>query len=140
MFTGLNILSKKNRKGLTLLEVLIAALLMTIIFAGVSSIYLTSRIIYIASSNKVIIGYELQYASQHIYKYVMRGIGDKNAPAFQISAGNTQLDINIHDNDLASQPSLQPLTLATYGNTTNCRYRYDSGNKILWFKVGNGAE
>ena len=136
MFNGLRKLTKNNRKGLTLLELLIAVVLMSVIFMGVSSLYLASRKLYVASSDKVIIGYELQYAAQHIYKYAMRGIGDKGAPAFTISAANTQLDITVHDNDLASPPSLQPLTAANYGNVTNCSYYYDSGTKSLMFRKG----
>ena len=136
MFNGLRLLTKKNRKGVTLLELLIAVVLMSVMFMAVSSLYLASRRLFVASSDKVIIGYELQYAAQHIYKYAMRGMGDKGAPAFVISAANTQLDINVHNNDLASPPSLQPLTAATYGNVTNCRYYYNSATKSLMFDKG----
>lgn len=136
MLIGLRLLIKNNKKGLTLLELLIAIVLLSVIFMGVSSLYLASRKLYVTSSNKVIIGYELQYAAQHIYKNVMRGIGDKAAPAFEISAANTQLDITVHDNDLALPPSLEPLTAATYGDVTNCAYYFDAGTSSLMFRQG----
>jgi len=104
---------------------------MNVIFVGVSSLYLTARTIYIASTNKVILGYELQYASQHIYKYVMRAIGDKNMPAFTITGG-TQLDISINDND--------PLTSANYSSVTNYKYRYDAAAKALMFQADTNPE
>ena len=139
MFNGLRLLTKNNRKGLTLLELLIAVVLLSVIFLAVSNLYITSRKFFIVSSNKVIIGYELQYAAQHIYKYVMRGMGDKNTPAFEVSVANTRLDINVHDNDLALPPSLQPLTAANYGDVTNCSYYYDAVGKSLMFRQGAGA-
>lgn len=128
---GMNPLSK-DRRGLSLLEVLIAVLLMSVIFMGVSSLYLAGRKFYIASSDKVIIGYEAQYAIQHIYKYVMRGIGDENAPPFQIT-GSTQLDISINDSD--------PLTSANYtSGVENYRYRYNAIAKKIYFRAGSGTE
>lgn len=105
---------------------------MSVIFLGVSNLYLASRKFYIASSNKTIIGSEVQYAIQHIYKYVMMGMGDKNTPPFQIT-GATQLDMNINDSD--------PLTSANYSSgVENYRYRYDAGAKKIYFSVGFGSE
>lgn len=121
----------KNKKGLTLIEVMIAVLLMSVIFLGVSSLYIASQKFYITSSDKVIIANEAQYAIQHIYKYVMRGMGDKSTPSFQVT-GATQLDININNND--------PLTMANYASVENYRYRYDAAAKKLYFKVGAGSE
>ena len=78
-------LSKIDKKGLTLLEVLIAVVLMSIVFMAVSSLYIGGRKFHIDSNDKVIISYELQYAAQHIYKYVMKGMGYINTPPFQIT-------------------------------------------------------
>ena len=129
----------KNKKGVTMAEIIMAALLLSLIFLAVSSLYVASQKFYLGSSQKVIIGYEAQYAIQHIYKYAMKGIGDKNTPAFQIYSlgvpalsGDT-VDINISNND--------PLTMANYGtNITNYRYRYDADAKKIYFKVGSGSE
>lgn len=122
----------KNNTGLTMLEVMMVVLLMSVVLLGVSSLYVASQKFYIGSSDKVIVGSEVQYAIQHINKYMMRGIGDKNTRPFQIT-GETQLDISISAND--------PLTIANYEtNVTNYRYRYDAGTKKLWFKAGSGAE
>lgn len=117
---------------MTLLETLIAVVLMSVIFMGVSSLYLASTKLYISANDRVITSSELQYAVQHMYKYIMRGIGDKNTPPFQIT-GETQVDISISNNN--------PLTMANYGtNITNYRYRYDAETKKIWFKTGSSAE
>ncbi len=128
--TGLSRLFR-NKTGLTMVEIMIAVLLMGVVFLGISSLYVASQRFYLTSSDKATINNETQYAIQHIYKYVMRGIGDKNTPPFQIT-GATQLDISINDND--------PLTSANYGNIVNYRYRYDSNAKKLYFKIGSGSE
>jgi len=124
MFNGLRLLTKKNRKGVTLLELLIAVVLMSVIFMAVSSLYLASRRLFVASSDKVIIGYELQYAAQHIYKYAMRGMGDKGAPAFEYyPPGNAKLDIRINSNN--------PLAASNYSNIATYSY-YQSGDKLMF--------
>lgn len=129
--TGMNRLFK-NQTGLTMIEIMITVLLMSVVFLGVSSLYVTSQKFYITSSGKAIIGNEVQYAIQHIYKYVVRGMGDKNTPAFQITSA-TQLDISINDSD--------PLTSANYSSgVENYRYRYDADAKKIYFKVGSGSE
>jgi len=125
----------KNKEGTTLTELIIATLLLSVVFMAVSSVYLTARKMYLASQDKVIISYELQYASQHIYKNVMRSIGDIHTPAFQTVpvTGGPQLGIRIHNNDLSLPPSLQPLTEASYNNVTDYSYYYDAiGHKLMF--------
>ncbi len=122
----------KNKTGVTIIETMLAVLLMSVVILGVSSLYITSQKFYIASSGNAIIGNEVQYAIQHIYKYVMMGMGDKNTPPFQIT-GEAQLDININDSD--------PLTSVNYSSgVENYRYRYDADAKKIYFRVGSGSE
>jgi len=122
----------RAKAGLTLVEMMIAMLLLSIVFLAASSLCVASQRFYLTSSNRVIISNEAQFVIQHIYKYAMKGIGDKNTPAFQITGG-TQLDINISGNN--------PLTMDNYStNITNYRYRYDAGAKKIYFKVGSGGE
>lgn len=120
----------KNKAGLTMMELLVATLLLGVIFLGVSSVYLAARKLYVTASEKVIIGYELQYASQHIYKYVMRGIGDINSPAIPDPAGGDTLTIGINEND--------PLTAANY-NTNVKIYRYRKNGNALEFDIDGAA-
>lgn len=121
----MNLLSK-NKKGLTLIEILIAVLLMSIIFLGVSSLYLASRKLYVASSEKSIIGYEIQYAIQHIYKNTMAAIGDEtSAPGTSaIDVPNAErVDLRINSND--------PVTSSNYSTVTTYSY-YKSGNTLVF--------
>ena len=116
----------KNRKGLTLIEVLISVLLMSVIFLGVSSLYLACRKLYVASSEKSIIGYEIQYAIQHIYKNTMAAIGDEtSAPATSaIDVPNAErVDLRINNND--------PVTSSNYSTVTTYSY-YKSGNTLIF--------
>ena len=113
-------------------EMLVATLLLSVIFLAVSSLYVASQKFYITATEKVTVGYEVQYAIQHIYKYAMRGMGDKSTAPFQITGG-TQLDISINNSD--------PLTIANYASgIENYRYRYDSTAKKIYFQAGSGAE
>jgi hypothetical protein len=119
-----------NIIGLTLIEVLLSTLLMSVVFLAVSALYVSSQKLFFASNDKVIISYELQYAIQHIYKYAMQGIGDKNSPAIPDPDGGDTLTININTND--------PLNSANYSNTTTYRY-YKSDNELI-FDNGSTTE
>jgi prepilin-type N-terminal cleavage/methylation domain-containing protein len=125
MLTGMSRVYKNNT-GMTLTEVLIATLLLSVVFLAVSSLYLGSRKLYIASTEKVILGYELQYASQHIYKNAMRAIGDEISPpassAIQVPDAET-LNININTND--------PLTSDNYSDVITYSY-YKSGDTLMF--------
>ena len=115
-----------------MLELIISVVLLSVVFLGVSSLYVASQKFHITATQRATIGSEVQYAIQHIYKYVMRGMGDKNTAPFQIT-GATQLDININDSD--------PLTSANYSSgMENYRYRYDATAKKLYFQIGSGGE
>jgi prepilin-type N-terminal cleavage/methylation domain-containing protein len=119
----------KNRKGITLLELLIAVVLLSVVFLGVSAIYITSFRIHTASNDKVIVGYEAQYAIQHIYKYVMQAIGDKASPAVDV-VSSEKVNIRIPNND--------PVSMANYNDVTTCSY-YKS-EKALIFDNGSTQE
>lgn len=116
----------KNKTGLTMVEVLVSTLLIGVVFLGVSSLYLASRKLYITASERAIIGYEVQYASQHIYKNVMRAIGDESSPpaTSAIDVPNAEwVDLRINSND--------PLTRANYSTVTTYSY-YKSGNTLIF--------
>ncbi|OIO32831.1 MAG: hypothetical protein AUJ70_04690 [Candidatus Omnitrophica bacterium CG1_02_40_15] len=117
----------KKQTGLTMIEVMIAVLLMSVIFLGVSSIYVASWKFYIASSNKAIIGSEVQYAIQHIYKNVMQAIGDETSPlttsAIDVPSAE-RVDFRINNND--------PITRSNYSTVTTYSY-YKSGNTFVFY-------
>ncbi|MCX5693214.1 MAG: hypothetical protein NTX47_05995 [Candidatus Omnitrophica bacterium] len=120
----------KNQKALTMVEVIIATLLISLIFLAVSSLHVASQKFYITSSQKVMIGYEVQYAIQHIYKNAMMGIGDINSPAIPDPGGGDTLTIRINENN--------PLTAANY-NTNVKIYRYRKNGNALEFDI-DGAD
>ncbi|MDP2922021.1 MAG: prepilin-type N-terminal cleavage/methylation domain-containing protein [Candidatus Omnitrophota bacterium] len=123
-----------NKKGVTLLEILIAVLLMSVIFLAVSSLYLAARRFYITARDKAVISSEAQYAIQHIYKYAMQAMGDKNTAPFTVTAN--QLDIRIYTG------AADPITSTAYGNSSNYTsysYTYNDTDKKLYFQEGSGS-
>ena len=128
-----------NKKGMTLTEVLMAGLLLSVIFLAVSSLYVASQKMFIQRDNKVIISYELQYASQHIYKNVMRAIGHAGRGGRQerreflpirILGGGQRLGIRINNNN--------PITRDNYIDVDTCTYS-KTGNELI-FNHGNSSE
>jgi len=118
----------KKQTGVTMIEVMIAVLLMSVVFLGVSSLYVASQKFYIASSNKAIIGSEVQYAIQHIYKNVMQAIGDETSPpgtsAIYVDVSNAErVDFRINNND--------PITRSNYSTVTTYSY-YKSENTFVF--------
>jgi prepilin-type N-terminal cleavage/methylation domain-containing protein len=120
----------KDKSGLTLLEMIAAVLLLSVVFLAVSSLYVASQKFYITATQRVTAGYEVQYAIQHIYKNAMMGIGDINLPAIPDPAGGDTLTIRISEND--------PLTAANY-NTNVKIYRYRKNGNALEFDIDGAA-
>ena len=122
-----------NKKGLTLVELIIATLLISMVFLAVSALYVASYRLFLTANDRVIISYELQYAMEHIYRNVMKGIGDETSSpgsrSIEIPDSET-LNIEINNSD--------PLDQSNYANTTTYSY-WRSGN-LLMFDNGSGAE
>lgn len=121
----------RNKTGLTLVEVMIATLLLSIVFLAVSSLYFASQKFYLTAIQRVTIGYEVQYAIQHIYKNTMQAIGDEtSAPGTSgiqlpndTSTTTQRLDIRINTNN--------PVTSGNYSSATTYSY-YLSGNALIF--------
>ncbi|MFC1623875.1 hypothetical protein ACFL28_00940 [Candidatus Omnitrophota bacterium] len=99
-----------NNKGVTLTEVIMAALLLTVVFLAVSALFVTSQTFHFTSNDKVAIGYELQYAIGHIYKNVMSGIGDKGNPAIAITDDLEFVVRHIEETDPENSPTYSDYT------------------------------
>jgi Tfp pilus assembly protein PilV len=121
--TGVSPWSFNNIRGLTLVEVLLSTLLMSLVFLAVSALYVSSQRLFFAANDKIIISYELQYAIDHIYKNTMRAIGDEASPAIDVSVADT-LDLNINNND--------PLTQSNYRDTVTYSYK-KQGNELQFY-------
>jgi Tfp pilus assembly protein PilV len=123
----------KNKIGLTLTEMLVAVLLLSLVFMAVSSLCVASQRFYITSSDSAMIGYELQYAMDHIQKNAMQAIGDKrnddNAP-IKISSDGLVLTIRHIDK---ADPNDSPAP--TYSDYTDDKeITYTISNGILAYK------
>lgn len=127
-YTGKNHMNQlfKDKTGFTLLEVIMSVFLLSVIFLAVSSLYVASQKFYMSSNQKVIVGYEVQYAIQHIYKNTMLAIGDEteapDSSGIQLPSAE-RLDLRINTND--------PITSANYNTVTTYSY-YKSGNTLIF--------
>lgn len=123
----------KNRAGLTLIEVLMAGFLLSVVFLAVTSLYVASHKLYMASSQKVMIGYELQYAIQHIYKNTMQAIGDEIAPP-----GTSAMNIVSSERIDIRMPNNDPVSMDNYSDVSTYSY-YKSGDTLM-FDNGSSQE
>ena len=129
------LIRKRNKTGLTMVEIMIATLLLGIVFLAVSSLYFASQKFYLTAIQRVTIGYEVQYAIQHIYKSTMQAIGDEiSAPGTSgiqlpndTSTTTQRLEIRVNTNN--------PVTSGNYSSATIYSY-YLSGNALVF---DNGA-
>lgn len=123
----------RNRLGVTLIELIVASFLISVVFLALSALFVASQTFFFIANDRVIISYELQYAAQHIYKNIMRGLGDETSPpgsrALEVPNPET-LYVTINNND--------PLTQANYGSTLTYTYS-KSGNELL-FNDGASSE
>lgn len=112
---------------------MIAALLLSVIFLVISSLYVASQRLYITSNDNAIIGYELQYAMDHIQKSAMQAIGDKNNAPIEISTDGLVLTIRHIDK---ADPDDSP----TYSDYTDDKeITYTISNGMLAYKKARSS-
>ena len=123
----------RNRKGLTLIELIVASFLIGVVFLALSALFVASQNFFFTANDRVIISYELQYAAQHIYRNIIRGLGDETSPpgsrALEVPNPET-LYITINTND--------PLTRSNYASTLT--YIYSKSGDELLFNNGISSE
>lgn len=115
------------------MEALVSMLLMVVVFLGVSALYVASQRFFFSANDRIIIAYELQYAAEHIYKNVIKAVGDETAapgsrPLELPSA--TTLYVTINNNN--------PITRSNYGNTVT--YTYSKSGGDLLFNTESSSE
>ena len=116
-----------------MVEIMIATLLLSVIFLAVSSLYVASQRVYIISNDNAMIGYELQYAMDHIQKNAMQAIGDKNNASIGISSDGLVLTIRHIDK---ADPDDSP----TYSDYTDDKeITYTINNGILAYNKARGS-
>ena len=123
----------KNKSGVTLIEVMISMLLMLVVFLAVGALFVASHRFYLSENDKVILGYELKYAIEHIYKNTMQGIGNKDNPAIVITPGMDELQVvirQIDDNDPTAPP-----TYSNFSDDKQIIYTITNDGKLSYSKT-----
>ena len=83
-----------NRNGLSLTELMVAILLLSLITLAATSAELTSRRFYETSRDQIHVQDEVKLAMEHIVRHIQQGTGTSDAPGFRASGG-TQLEVDI---------------------------------------------
>ncbi|MFC1667268.1 hypothetical protein ACFL0P_05350 [Candidatus Omnitrophota bacterium] len=137
-----------NKRGITMVDVMISVLLLGVVSLTVFTLYDASRVLHFSAYDKVMISYELQYAVDHIYKSVMQSLGDVTSPLtsrpiyIPDAGGEAEtLELNIHvnndnnpGNDILDSQGDLGISQATYGNIVT--YTYSKSGTTLMFDDG----
>ncbi len=112
-----------HNKGLTLMEVLISMLLLSVIFLAVTSIFYANHRFFLSANSKAILQSELGYALDHMQKNIIQGVGDKNNPAV-VSSSSDSLQVRIDKN-------ISP-TFGNYTDDTWIGYTRSLDGKLIY--------
>jgi hypothetical protein len=104
---------------------------MVVVFLGISALYVASQAFYFNSNDKITISSELQYAAEHIYKNVMRAVGDETA-----APGSRPLEVPNPSTLYVTINNNTPMTKSNYNNTVT--YTYGKSDDLLLFDDGSG--
>ena len=116
----------RHRAGFTMVEVLVSAMLLVVIFMAIAALQVGGHRLFLTAKDKVVVGYEVQYALEHIYEHVFAGEGDSSAPAIDI-VSSTEFTLDYIDkNDVASSPK-------------TCRYRITEAGILEFDKEDDGT-
>ena len=127
-----------NNKGMTLTEILMASLLLSVIFLAVSSLYVASQKMFISRDDKVVISYELQYVSQHIYKNVMKAIGHTGRGGrerrreflpIRVLRRGRRLSMRINNNSPITRDNYEDVDIYTYSRSNNDELIFNDGQR-----------
>ncbi|MBU0547288.1 MAG: prepilin-type N-terminal cleavage/methylation domain-containing protein [Candidatus Omnitrophica bacterium] len=106
----------KRNYGLSLIELLVSMILMSLVLLGIFSIDLFSRHHVITSDKRAKVQNEISYAIEYMSKYVQQGIGDYNSPPITIyptSGSQTGFRVRV---DLNNPKTARDLTDDTWVN------------------------
>lgn len=125
-----------NKKALTLIELLIAISLLSVIVLGFSSIDSFARYQVMSSDRRAKLQNELSFALEHMSKNIMRGIGDVSSPPLESITNGFR--VNVDRNNPPTPGNLGDDTWIRYtlsGNTLRCSL----DNEILSTHIVSGV-
>ncbi len=106
----------KNHKSVTLVELLIAVVLLSVIVIGFSSIDTFSRLQVMSSDRRAKLQNDASYALEHMAKEISMAIGDFNYNPVTIEDSNKRIRVYIDANNDGQR------------NDYEIAYQYDSAN------------
>ncbi len=106
------------KKAISLVELIIAVILMGVIILGAFSFDLASRGFFRSSETKVEVVNDLTFVLEHLHKNIMQGVGTVDNPALVWNSGSGVLTINQDDGA---------------GGTTPVTYEFDPAANTITF-------
>lgn len=115
-----------SRRGVTLVEVLVSTLLLMLLCLAVSALQVAGHRFFLTAKDKATVGYEVQYAIEHIYEHILTGRSDDptDPPIDLISS--TEFTIKYIDKIDAAGP------------LKTCRYKIE-GSELKFDSEDNGS-
>ena len=108
---------KTERFAVTLLELLIAIGLFSLIVVGLSSIGTFSRHHVMSSERRVKLQNELSYALEHMSKNIQRATGDATRPALSVLAPGDLLSVRVDPNPSNPTVDISNDIIVTYSHS-----------------------
>ncbi len=134
-------MSLNNQKSVSLIELLIALVLFSIIILSFTSIDLFSRRNVLTTDMRSTLQHELSYTLEHMSKYVLRAGCDGNNPPFSlVGSPATGFQIRVDFNN--TPQNLTDDTWVSYilsGNTLTCSYNSETLSTHIIAGVSNSV-
>lgn len=106
------------RRGLTLMELVVAIVLMSVVILAIGNIDVFSHFHFIASRRRMDVQNGLSLALDHIHKYVARASGDQTNPALAALGDGFSVRVDLN----------QPVTPSDFSDDSIISYRVSTVN------------
>ena len=126
------------RKSATLMELMIAVVLLALIVLAAGSFEVASRYFLRSTETKVDALNELTFVLEHLHKNILLGIGDNADPA---NVGIVLAPVGCTGTDcvLSIRQDVDVQTPSDYSDDKIVQYRFDSDNNKIEFDNGTGS-
>jgi hypothetical protein len=127
----------KPDSGISLIELIIAVILVTVVILGIMSIDNFGRYHLITSDRRARLQSEVSYTLEHMHKYIVQGSGNSMYPPIERLAANNGFRVRVDRNNPATPSDLTDDTWVSYtlgsgasSNTLTCTLRNTTGPVI----------
>jgi Tfp pilus assembly protein PilV len=113
----------KTDKGITLVELIVAVIIVTVVILGIFSIEIFSRYHVFNADRRSRLQNEVSYSLEHMHKYVSQGTGNLSNPPIERLAANNGFRVRVDLNSPSTPSVLTDDSWVSYtlsSNTLTC--------------------